>query len=420
MNASTSEPARHIRLTSHPGQQGPTGAPPIQWGAADALARGPIVGSTTSRAQRNVIGTHSGGYGVYRALAVAAGNLVRGHRADLTNTAPTDDIGPYPQWSDAEKIVSIDPWGASVQSVYADYLARGYDIRPTIAVTKAHVHLPEVKQAIAFQRLQPDGKFLLEDGSAVVTKVAVEPVWWLPGVARRFGVKESDLRRALFEETGGMYPELVTRSDLEVFLPPIGGQTLYVFGDIRDLANPMVTLTARVHDECNGSDVFGSDICTCRPYLTHAIEECIQGAQKGGVGLIAYSRKEGRALGEVTKFLVYNARKRQEGGDRADKYFLRTECVAGVQDMRFQELMPDVLHWLGIRKIHRLVSMSNDKYDAITGSGIEVGERVKIPDALVPADAKVEIEAKIAAGYFTDGGVMTEADLAQVKGRGLV
>jgi GTP cyclohydrolase II len=30
--------------------------------------------------------------------------------------------------------------------------------------------------------------------------------------------------------------------------------------------------------------------------------------------------------------------------------------VAGVQDMRFQELMPDVLHWLGIRKIHRLVS----------------------------------------------------------------
>ncbi|MGA1318467.1 MAG: hypothetical protein ACO3YN_16135, partial [Rubrivivax sp.] len=100
-------------------------------------------------------------------------------------------------------------------------------------------------------------------------------------------------------------------------------------------------------------------------------------------------------------------------------YFLRTECVAGVQDMRFQELMPDVLHWLGIRKIHRLVSMSNDKFDAITGSGIEVGERVKIPDALVPADAKVEIEAKIAAGYFTAGHVPTAEELAQVKGRGL-
>jgi GTP cyclohydrolase II len=411
-------PPSHIRLTSHPGQ-GATGAPPIRWGAADPLERGPVVGTTTTRSQRNVVGTHSGSYGVYRALAVAAGNLTRGHRADLTNTAPTDAIGPHPQWGDASKIVSLDPWGASVQQVWAGYLEQGYDIRPTIAVTKAHVHLPEIKQAIAFQRLHVDGRILLEDASATVTKIAVEPVWWLPGVARRFGVPESDLRRALFEETGGMYPELVTRSDIEVFLPPIGGQTLYVFGDVRDLARPEVTLTARVHDECNGSDVFGSDICTCRPYLTHAIEECIEGAQKGGVGLIAYSRKEGRALGEVTKFLVYNARKRQEGGDRADRYFLRTECVAGVQDMRFQELMPDVLHWLGVRKIHRLVSMSNDKYDAITGSGIEVGERVKIPDALVPADAKVEIEAKIAAGYFTDGRVPTEADLAQVRGRGL-
>ena len=216
-----------------------------------------------------------------------------------------------------------------------------------------------------------------------------------------------------------MYPELVTRCDLEVFLPPIGGQTVYMFGDPRDLADPAVQLTARVHDECNGSDVFGSDICTCRPYLTHAIEECIRGAQRGGVGLVAYSRKEGRALGEVTKFLVYNARKRQEGGDTADQYFARTECVAGVQDMRFQELMPDVLHWLGIRKIHRLVSMSNMKYDAITGSGIEVGERVNIPDDLIPADARVEIDAKMAAGYFTDGAVPDADELAKAKGRGL-
>ncbi len=409
---------RHIRLTSHPGQ-GNAGAPPIQWGAADPAARGPLVGTTTHRSHRNVIGTHSGSYGVYRALAVAAGNLPRGHRADLTDTAPTDPIGPHPAWREPDRIVSIDPWGASVQEVFAAQIGAGLDIRPTIAVTKAHVHLPEIKQAIAFQRLKVDGRVLLEDASAAVTKIAVEPVWWLPGVAKRFNVAEADLRRALFEETGGMYPELVTRSDLEVFLPPIGGQTLYVFGRVADLADPSVTLTARVHDECNGSDVFGSDICTCRPYLTHAIEECIQGAQQGGVGLIAYSRKEGRALGEVTKFLVYNARKRQEGGDRADRYFLRTECVAGVQDMRFQELMPDVLHWLGITRIHRLVSMSNDKYDAITGSGIAVGERIKIPDALVPADARVEIEAKIAAGYFSDRGTPSAAELASVKGRSL-
>jgi GTP cyclohydrolase II len=192
-----------------------------------------------------------------------------------------------------------------------------------------------------------------------------------------------------------------------------------VFGNPHDLANPAVTLTARVHDECNGSDVFGSDICTCRPYLTHAIEECIRGAQQGGVGLVVYSRKEGRALGEVTKFLVYNARKRQKGGDSADKYFLRTECVAGVQDMRFQELMPDVLHWLGIRRIHRLVSMSHMKYDAIVGAAIEVGERVKLPEALIPADARVEMDAKKAAGYYSDGEVQPAQNPATAKDQDL-
>ena len=407
---------RHIRLTSHAGG---FGALPLQWAAETPAERGPIVGTTTTRMHRNVIGTHSGSYSVYRALAVAAGALSRDHRADLTNTSPTDVIGPYPQWSVPGKIVSLDPWGATVADVFATELAAGFDIRPTIAITQAHVILPEVIEALQSGRLQADGKFLTAGGAAMVTKVAIEPVWWLPGVAQRFGCGEADLRRVLFEETGGMYPELVTRSDLEVVLPPIGGQTVYIFGNPRDLANPQVELTARVHDECNGSDVFGSDICTCRPYLTHAIEECIQGAQRGGVGLVSYSRKEGRALGEVTKFLVYNARKRQVGGDTADNYFARTECVAGVQDMRFQELMPDVLHWLGITKIHRLVSMSNMKFDAISGQGIEIGERVNIPDALIPADAKVEMDAKKAAGYFTPGPVPDAEELKKAKGRGL-
>jgi GTP cyclohydrolase II len=413
---SANKSASHIRLTSHASGDK---ALPILWGAASTRERGPVVGTTSSRSHRNVIGTHSGSYSVYRALAVAAGALSKQHKADLTNTAPTDVIGPYPQWSEAGKIVSLDPWGHLVAQEFAQELQAGFDIRPTIAITKAHVILPEVIDAIQAGRLKPDGKILTQGGAAMVTKAAIEPVWFLPGVAQRFKCSEADLRRVLFEETGGMYPELVTRSDLEVFLPPIGGQTVYIFGEPRDLAKPEVELTARVHDECNGSDVFGSDICTCRPYLTHAIEECIQGAQRGGVGLVAYSRKEGRALGEVTKFLVYNARKRQEGGDTADKYFARTECVAGVQDMRFQELMPDVLHWLGIRKIHRLVSMSNMKYDAITGSGIEVGERVDIPDDLIPADAKVEMDAKKAAGYFTPGKVPDATELKQAKGRGL-
>lgn len=48
--------------------------------------------------------------------------------------------------------------------------------------------------------------------------------------------------------------------------------------------------------------------------------------------------------------------------------------------MRFQALMPDILHWLGIKKIDRMLSMSNMKYDAIVDQGIPILERVPIPD----------------------------------------
>lgn len=55
-------------------------------------------------------------------------------------------------------------------------------------------------------------------------------------------------------------------------------------------------------------------------------------------------------------FVAFSIGKRQAGGDTADNYFLRTECIAGVKDMRFQALMPDVLHWLGIQKIDRMMA----------------------------------------------------------------
>ena len=409
---------RHIRLTSHVASHGPR-PPRIRWGAATASRRGPVIATLTNPLHRNVVGTHSGAYAIYRAVSIAQGQLDRDYRADLTDTAPTRRIGPHPAWTEPGRIVSLDPWGAMTGEAFADLLAEGYDIRPTIAVTSAHIFLPELRDAIEKGRIVPDGSLCLPDGSCRVTKAAIEPVWHLPGLAERLGVAERDLRRILFEETAGMYPELVTRSDLEVFLPPIGGQTVYIFGDPDGLTDPDRTLAARVHDECNGSDVFGSDICTCRPYLAHGIEVCIRTASEGGAGLIVYNRKEGRALGEVTKFLVYNARKRQAGGDRADAYFERTECVAGVQDARHQALMPDSLHWLGVSRIDRFVSMSDDKYEAITGSGIEIGERLSIPAELVPADAWVELDAKVAAGYFSEGELPGEAELARAKGRPL-
>lgn len=408
----------HIVLSSHPSRY-TTPSLKIKWGAPTAQERGPIIASLTNVRNRNSVGTHSGSYSVYRALAVAAGVLDPEHVPDLTDTTPPVCIGPHPQWHDPSKIISLDPWGHKVATVFSEEIKAGYDIRPTIAVTKAHINIPELHTAIQKGRLKPDGKILKESGDVAVTKAAIEPVWYLPGVAERFQISESYLRRTLFEQTAGMFPELVTRTDLDIFLPPIGGLTAYFFGDVTTIHDPKIELTCRIHDECNGSDVFGSDICTCRPYLTYGIELCIESAQKGGAGLIVYNRKEGRALGEVTKFLVYNARKRQKGGDTAAKYFERTECVAGVQDMRFQELMSDVLHWLGITKIHRFVSMSNMKYDALIKSGINIIKRVTIPDELIPLDAQVEMNAKRAAGYYSPDRIVDINELAETKGREL-
>ncbi|KAF8874702.1 GTP cyclohydrolase N terminal-domain-containing protein [Gymnopilus junonius] len=402
-----------VHLSTYPDQHG-IHPYTLKWGAPSASERGPVICSRlpSSIKHRNAIGAHSGSYSIYRALSIAMGTLSPTHKPDYSHTEPAVSLPPTP------------PGSTRPKSVFRKEVdEEGLDVRPSIAVTKAHLKMSELDDAARKGDIVLDGTIVLQspplknvDGSEsdadpgieiAVSKAAVEPVWYLPGVAERFGISESLLRRALFEETGGMYPELITRPDIKVFLPPIGNLTVYIFGNPAFMSDESKELTLRVHDECNGSDVFGSDICTCKPYLTYAIEECIRGAQKGGVGVVVYFRKEGRALGEVTKYLVYNLRKRS--GDRADKYFSSTELIAGVKDMRFQ---PDA----GC-KIDAMVSMSDMKYDAIVKSGIRIGRRYDLPDHLIPPDSRVEIDAKIAAGYFSSGKQVTEADLVKTVGR---
>jgi GTP cyclohydrolase II len=280
----------HINLTSHADAFG-VDPVPISWGHPDPGVRGPVICTVRHSAQRNAIGAHSGSYSIYTGLAVASGKLNPDYVPNLKLTSPVFNIGPHKSWSDPKKVGCLDPFGHLTTEVYGDYLDKGWDIRPTIAVTKAHIDLPECREAIASGRLVPDGKILMASGQSVVAKAAIEPVWYLPEVARRFGCTESVLRQSIFRMTNGMYPELITRPDIKIFLPPIGGLTIYMWGDPDTIPDEDIELTCRVHDECNGSDVFGSDICTCRPYLTHAIEECIKTAQKGGCGIVIYFRK---------------------------------------------------------------------------------------------------------------------------------
>jgi len=227
---------------------------------------------------------------------------------------------------------------------------------------------------------------------------------------------EWQLRRALHKYS---HDDRLLDPKVRTYIPAVGGCTVYTFGDARKIRDPKTELVLRVHDECIGSDVFGSDICSCRPYLIFALRQAVECAQRGGVGVVVYYRKEGRSLGEVIKFRVYNARINQEGGDVADNYFHQTESIAGIRDARFQTMMPDVLNWMGIRRVDWLCSMSNEKYDAIVGAGIRVMQRVSLPEDYIKDSMRVELDAKIASGYHSDT-VEKDSIASELAGLGVI
>lgn len=373
-------------------------APAINWHAKTVQERGPIISSRKFNGVRNVIGVHSNLYAIHWGLKTAIGEMPARHLPDLKNTEPVVEIGPFPAWSEHNRIVTLDPFGASVGSDFSEMIERGWPIQPSISVSNAKLYYPELKDV-----LKPDGVIVSPDGVINATKVVIDQVWYLPGMAERLGVTEKTLRHALYDANGGAYEGLVRNDGRDVFMPPIDAVTVFILGDPDKLGDGKTEVTARPHDKCDGSDVHGSDICTCRPYFVHAIEEGVQTAQGGGLGVFPYFRgREGRGLGEITKTLVYNARKRDPQGDTPERYFEHTSRVAGVEDARTQTFTSDIFHYLGITSINRLVSMSNMKHDALVASGISVGERVEIPAHRIPPDAQVEITAKRGSGYFGD------------------
>src|ERR1700744_4066511 len=157
----------HIRLTSHPTPGGKLNFP-IQWGAASARERGPVIGTVSRPQDRNLSASHGGSYSVYRALAVTSGALDPIRRPDLTNTHPAATIGPFPQWSEPKRIVSLDPWGHLVADTFKTEITEGLDVRPTIALPRPRRDLVEVPHAIQAGRLSPDGTYVHANGSLSV------------------------------------------------------------------------------------------------------------------------------------------------------------------------------------------------------------------------------------------------------------
>ncbi|KAI5114705.1 hypothetical protein M0805_002066, partial [Coniferiporia weirii] len=156
-------PSRVI-LTTYPDQHG-IKPYPLVWGAEDPKVRGPVICSrlASTLKQRNAIGAHSGSYSIYRALAVALGTLSPTHKPAYALTEPPVPIPPVPAWYDPSKIVSFDPWGHLVPQVFRDEMeGKGLDVRPSIAVTKAHIKLSELDEASRRGEIPIDGKIAVK------------------------------------------------------------------------------------------------------------------------------------------------------------------------------------------------------------------------------------------------------------------
>lgn len=158
-----------VLLTTYPDQHG-ISPYSISWGASSASLRGPVICSRLpgSIKVRNALGAHSGSYSIYRALSIAMGSLSPTHRPDYSMTQPPVDIPPNPSWFDKTKIVSLDPWGHLVPSVFEREIREkeqgglGLDIRPSISVTKAHIKLKEIDDSVKRGELVVDGKVVLQ------------------------------------------------------------------------------------------------------------------------------------------------------------------------------------------------------------------------------------------------------------------
>ena len=155
------------------------------------------------------------------------GSLSLIHKPDYSKTEPPASIPPQPSSSDPSKIVSFDPFGRLAQTVFAKEIEEdSLDIRPSIAITKAHLKMSELDESSGRGELGVDGKVVLRsqplrnvDGSinnadpgveVNVSKAAVEPVWYLPGVAERFGMSVlSFFTLVLSSLTGGRSESLL-------------------------------------------------------------------------------------------------------------------------------------------------------------------------------------------------------------------
>ncbi|KAF5365475.1 hypothetical protein D9758_010806 [Tetrapyrgos nigripes] len=156
----------------------------------------------------------------------------------------------------------------------------GLDIRPSIVVAHAHVKLSKLDETVR-----------RGDGKNVTKSSPVKREDWSLNPSVDPGVEVA---------RNQWNAELITRPDIKTFLPPIGNFTAYIFGDPALLSSFHPTYTLLSESTTNATEAMS---------LGGIRRDMVQDGKMKGVGVVVCFREEGAALGEVTKYLVYDLRK---------------------------------------------------------------------------------------------------------------
>jgi len=267
---------------------------------------------------------------------------------DLGNLAHQNVMAlqvPHPGWFGPNAPIALDPFGA---------VGNGTGSDGSITITPCHLQWSELRNALEHGWLEADDTILQADGHLRVTRVQIAPVWYLPGVAKRLQVKEAQLRRALYQATDGLFPDLMTRPDLSIFLPPLAATTVDILGSVQTLRHGEDALAVYI-DSRHETATDGTT-----PYAgwVQALETCIETAQTGGVGVMITLPPQAKNIGSPQA---------PTAGPMAER--LPEQPSTLDWDLK---LVPDVLQWLGIRRIDHFLSTSYECSDHLTRSGIEI------------------------------------------------
>lgn len=372
----------------------------INWGAESPSARGPIlprVHRHMNDGAYNALGLPGGLWGFHGQIA---GVFINTNLGNVPTFEHTESHVALPEMTavDHQKVVTLDPYGWDIRTHYLDWIYAGYRLSPTGAVNrKLTFNNPFITASLndAQGDLRADGFILMPDGDFHVTQITMDQTWYLPGVAAKIQMPEEELRRKIFEVLGEeMFPQLINDEKIQVLLPPIGGISVRIFGDIQRLGLSDVFKTVRLHDFCHDGDA-GACLCSCCVYRNFAIKKCIQTAQNGGVGITIEGMDEGTGYGSVAKHTIYNGRLNHPDGDVDDHYFNFRRMLTGGDDGRMPWTKLAILHILGIRHIDEWISMSEDKRrDVEVKEGVTIGKQIDLPKELRRSSFDVELSAK--------------------------